>query len=389
LNFLASLLRDPRPAAITLAFAIHGSTIGSFFSRVADLRVSARLTEAELGLALTGLPVGVFLGSLGVSRLVEKHGTKAVLLVSMPCFAVALVLTSFATGQASLFALLLLYGFCLNNSSVTLNVEADRVEAATGKRLLNRCHGWGLGVLFASLVGTGAVAASIPPRWHFIGMLVLISIGAWLIVGPLKPSPPRAHAGRGAARRLVLPTVGVLLVLGYACGGVWLKGTARNWSVIYLREHFAADDWVATLTLPAILVAQITGRFLGDAVIERFGPVIVAVALSFVSVSGLIAVVLAPTVAVALAGFALIGLGVSTGHPQSLSAVARLGDRPSSQNVASYSTILTVIGFVAPPIFGFVASRYGIQASFAVLLPLPVVAIFFARFLAPRQNAQR
>jgi MFS family permease len=357
------------------------------FSRLAELRLAMGLSEAELGLALIGLPAGVLVGSLVVSRFIEQYGTRATLLVSMPGFAAALVLTAFATGQAVLFGVLILYGFALTSCNVSINVEADRVEAATGKRLINRCHGtWGQGFLFASLVGTIAVAANIPPRWHFIGMLVFISAATFLIVGPMQPSPPRAHSGGVAPRRLALPTVGVLLVMGYACAGVWLEGSARNWSVIYLREDFDAVGWVATLTLPAIVGAQITGRFLADTLIDRFGPVAVGIALSGVSLAGLALVVAAPTVALALAGFALIGLGISTTHPQALSAVARLGDRPASQNVASFSTIQTVISFVAPPIFGFVASRYGIQASFAVLLPLPVIAIVFARYLAPRQK---
>ncbi|CAN5225781.1 MFS transporter [soil metagenome] len=390
MDLLALFLRDPRRAAIALTFAIHGSVVGSVFSRLAELRLAMGLSEAELGVALIGLPAGVFTGSLVVRRYIERHGTRAALLVALPCFAAALVLTSFATGQATLFGVLILYGFALTSCNISMNVEADRVEAATGKRLINRCHGtWGLGFLFASLIGTLAVAAGIPPRWHFIGVLIFVSAATFLIVGPMQPSPPRAHSGAVAARRLALPTVGVLLVLGYACAGVWLEGSARNWSVIYLREDFDAAAWVATLTLPAIVGAQITGRFLADTFIDRFGPVAVGIALSIVSLAGLALVVAAPTVAVALVGFALVGLGISTTHPQALSAAARLGDRPASQNVAALSTIQTVISFVAPPIFGFVASRYGIQVSFAILLPLPIIAIFFARFLAPRQNAPR
>ena len=87
----------------------------------------------------------------------------------------------------------------------------------------------------------------------------------------------------------------------------------------------------------------------------------------------------------ALAGFALIGLGISTVQPQAMSAVARLGDRPSSKNVAAFSTLQTLLSFVAPPLFGLVASRYGVRASFAMLLPLPVFALAFARFLEPRR----
>ena len=266
-----------------------------------------------------------------------------------------------------------------------MNVEADRVEAATGKRLINRCHGtWGVGFLFASLVGTVAVAAGIPPTMHFLMMFVFLNLVTILLVGPLQESPPRAHKGdAGPRRRLALPTFSVLLVIAFACSGIVLEGSTRNWSVIYLRDDFTAIGWIATLALPAIVTAQITGRFLADTLIDRFGPVRVAMALSVVSFVGLGLVVAAWSVAAALAGFALIGFGISTVHPQALSAVARLGDRPASVNVASFSTLQTVLAFVAPPLFGFVASRYGIRVSFAMFLPMPIIALAFARFLDP------
>jgi fucose permease len=199
-------------------------------------------------------------------------------------------------------------------------------------------------------------------------------------------SPPRAHAGLTRMPRLALPTIGVLLIIAFACSGIVLEGSTRNWAIIYLRDDFHTEAWVATLALPAIIVAQIAGRFLADGLIDRFGPVRVAIALSVVSLVGLAVIVSVGSVLVALLGFALIGLGISTVHPQALSAAARRGDRPASLNVAAFSTVQTAIGFLSPPIFGFVAARYGIRTSFAIMLPLPLVAIAFARFLAPRDG---
>ena len=54
------LPRDPRRLTIALVFALHGITVGSFFSRIADLQAAIGLSEAQLGLAVIGLPAGVF-----------------------------------------------------------------------------------------------------------------------------------------------------------------------------------------------------------------------------------------------------------------------------------------------------------------------------------------
>ncbi len=289
MNVLRHFLNDPRRVAIALIFAVHGSTVGTLFSRIAELRLAMGLSEADLGLALVGLPCGVFIGSLIVSRVIERSGTRRSLLIALPFFSCALVLASLAVNTPTLFGTLFLFGFGLTSCNITMNVEADRVEAATGKRLINRCHGtWGVGFLFASLVGTVAVAAGIPPTMHFLMMFVFLNLVTILLVGPLQESPPRAHKGdAGPRRRLALPTFSVLLVIAFACSGIVLEGSTRNWSVIYLRDDFTAIGWIATLALPAIVTAQITGRFLADTLIDRFGPVRVAMALSVVSFVGL------------------------------------------------------------------------------------------------------
>ena len=386
----STAIGDRRRLTIMLVFAAHGATVGTFFSRIAELRVAMGLSEAALGLALVGIPAGVLAGSLIISSVIERYGTRRTLLPALPFFAGGLVIAGLAVGMASLFAALFLFGLGLTFANIAANVEADRVEAATGRRLLNRGHGsWGVGFLTATLVGTGAVAAGVAPLVHFALVFAAIAAASAAVVGPMAASPPRGHSGVvRRARRLALPTTGVLLVMGFALSGFLLESSSRSWSVIYLRDDFAVAGWVATLTLPAFVITQTIGRFLADPLIDRYGPARVARALTVVSALGLGLAVAVASVPLALAGFALVGLGISTVQPQAMSAVARRGDRPSSENVAAFATLQTLVSFVAPPLFGLVASHFGVRTSFAMLLVLPVVALPFARFLEPAKRAE-
>jgi MFS family permease len=158
--------------------------------------------------------------------------------------------------------------------------------------------------------------------------------------------------------------------------------------VIYVRDLFGAAEWIAALALPAIVVTQTVGRFAGDGLIERLGAAtsgrLVAVAL----LAGLIVIVMAPVTGMVLAGFALIGVGVSTVLPQAFSAAARWGDRPAAESMAAFATLSTVMGFLGPPVFGALAEWFGLRVAFALFIPLPLISIAFAGYLGPREGAE-
>jgi MFS family permease len=202
-------------------------------------------------------------------------------------------------------------------------------------------------------------------------------------------SPPRHHAGGGRPRRFALPSAATFLIAAYALSGIWMEGTTRNWSIIYMRDVFSAVDWKAALSLPAIVSMQTLGRFMADWWMDRYGVVPVSRALTLVSLAGLGIIAFSESTGFALAGFALIGLGISTVHPQAISAAARWGDRPASENVAAFSTVQTLIIFMSPPIFGLVAAQFGLRVSFMLLLPMPLLALYFARFLTHGDKAAK
>jgi hypothetical protein len=89
---------------------------------------------------------------------------------------------------------------------------------------------------------------------------------------------------------------------------------------------------------------------------------------------------------VALAGFLVIGVGVCTTYPLTTSAAARIGDRPSSQNVASLTFANQLVQFAAPPTLGGLASLLGIRIVFGAALPLLVASLGLARALAPKRG---
>jgi MFS family permease len=377
---LPSMPARARP--IALAFAVHGMIIGSYFPRLAEIQLGIGLTEREFGLSLVGAPLGAFTAFLFLSRFVEKIGTRRVLMFGLPVWSAFHITASLAWNAPSLFMLLSLAGMAFAFANTAINVEADRMENHLGQRVMNRCHAvWSVGFLASSLAATAITAAGLAPAWHFTIVAAATAAAMALIGMAMEAAPPRPHARTRAASRFVLPTRSTAMLFAFVLAGVWLDAGSRQWSVIYLRDTFGAVDWVATLTLPAMMVAQIGIRLFTDALIERAGIVRLARVLMATALAGLVLVVLSVSIPVSLLGFLMIGLGVGPTMPMTLSAAAGLGDRPSSENVASVSLQQTMLMFMTPPLMGLVAGAFGIAAAFAVILPFPLLSIWLAKSL--------
>jgi MFS family permease len=122
--------------------------------------------------------------------------------------------------------------------------------------------------------------------------------------------------------------------------------------------------------LPAMVVAMAIGRLVADGWIDRFGPVRVSRILLGIAFVGLLMVATAMHPLLVIVGFAITGAGICVIYPLSISAAARLGSGPASQNVATLTLIIQVVMLIAPMATGFIAQQFGVRAAFGAILPL-------------------
>ena len=78
------------------------------------------------------------------------------MLLSMAC--------GFSWNTIAFFFCLALGGVCVALIEVAVNLEADRVEAQTGQRIMNRSHAfWSFGFFGASVLGAGFAQVNVSP----------------------------------------------------------------------------------------------------------------------------------------------------------------------------------------------------------------------------------
>ena len=149
-----------------------------------------------------------------------------------------------------------------------------------------------------------------------------------------------------------------------------------SWSVIYFRDSFRrARAGSRACRCRVYMLALSVGRLLDDDWVERWGPCARRLGARRSSrSSGWCRWRWAGSLPLALIGFVLIGFGMSCAFPLSISAAARIGDRPASENVAAFSMIQRTLALGVPAFIGFVAAGWGIAAAFAAMLPLPLAS---------------
>tara|TARA_R110002020_G_scaffold10801_12_gene41028 strand:- start:1615 stop:2766 length:1152 start_codon:yes stop_codon:yes gene_type:complete len=372
---------------IVALFFVHALALGAIQTRIPDMQLLLGLNEAQLGLVLMGQPLGALSMFLFSSRIIERFSPRLVILVMMPLVIVSAALITVMLSPLAMFALLAVNGVGFSLTNIAINVEADRIEAASGARIMNTCHGaWSIGFLVTSLLGAALRGFDVAPSIHLWALVPVVAVLVFAVVAPMPVTPARAHAGDNK-RRLAWPTLATLGLVAFGLGAGLTEGAARAWSIIYLRDSFDVAAWVESLALPALLLTMAIGRLLADRWIDRFGPVPVARALAAIALAGLVVLILAPNAYLALAGFGLVGLGICVLYPLMLSAAARLGDRPASENVAATTLIFQLVNLGAPVLIGAVAGAFDLRTAFALLLPLLVLTWVTAGRLTPTRPA--
>jgi len=364
------------PRRIFAGFAIYSFALGAIYPRLGDVQDAMGVGEGALGLGLIGAPVGTFLSLSFATPFIERIGFRPALLVGIPLLSVFYAIAVNAPTPFLLFLALFPAGLAIGCIEIILNLEADRVEHAIGRRIMNRSHAfWSIGFFVTGSVGAVMARAGLSPALHLLLVVPLVTLAVVLLLGDFRPAPPRPTSSSEAAPRLARPTGPIMILVAFTVSAMLLEGASIDWSAIYMRDVFGKEAYIGGITVATFSFFHAAGRFFADGIVERTSPVVVAQVQLYVLLAGCLTVTFAPAWYLALVGFALMGIGSATMFPLAMSAAAQRTDRPASVNVASLAQTAFLVFLVGPPILGFVAEHFGIRASFGIGLPLVILSL--------------
>jgi MFS family permease len=368
---------------VMLTFFIQSAEVNNFYPRIPDIQQHLGIGPAQLAIAMLGMPVGGFIGTMLVARVIEKLTARGAIMAGYCLFTVCQVLPGWAWSVASLTVVLFLMGGTYVIIDISTNVEAARIQEEGRKRIMATCHGfWSLGSMLGVVMGFQFAEFGIDPRWHLLitGVLIL-PLGLWVASG--LPRIERQVAAERAPM-VSLPSKAMIGLCIFAFGVLLAELTTRNWGAVYLREVIGTSPGIAAIAFGSFSLFMAIGRLGGDYLTDRYGPVALGRFCAVMAVIGVGILLVASNIWIATLGFAALGIGVSVGFPLAVTAAAGLGDRPPSVNVASLAVIAYLGSIVGPPLVGFIAQGAGLRWGLAAILPLMALSALFGGSLRKR-----
>ncbi|MDX6572214.1 MAG: hypothetical protein QOC86_1370 [Gaiellales bacterium] len=374
--------------AVYYVFFGAGFAFASWASRIPQVRDGLELSPASLGLLLLAIAAGSLVALPLAGTIVARLGAARTITAMAIVMGAGLTITAlgFRVGIPPVVVGLFLLGVGNGTWDVAMNVEGTYVEQRLGRSILPRFHaGFSIGTVAGALLGAALVAVGVSVTVHLLFVALVIGAGGpWAVRGFLTVTAPAHpdHEPSGHPLEAWMEPRTLLLGLFVFCMA-FMEGTGNDWLGVAVIDGYDASPAVGSLTLGIFLAAMTTGRWFGPALLDRFGRLASVRASAVIACSGALLVVFGGSLAVAMAGAVLWGLGSALGFPVGMSAAA-----DESRFAAGRVGVVTSIGYVAflagPPFVGLLGNAFGTLHSLIAVAGLAAAALLLSRVLRPR-----
>ncbi|MFD6531644.1 MFS transporter [Streptomyces sp. NPDC060184] len=376
--------------ALTAFFALDGFLFAGWVVRIPAIKHHIGASASSLGLALLGVSAGAVITMVLTGRLCHRFGSHRVAVGCGILLSLSIALPAHAGSALTLGLLLLVFGAAYGGMNVAMNSAAVDLVAAIRRPVLPSFHAaFSFGGMAGAGIG-GVAAGHLSPVAH-LTLLAATGLVVTAVAGPVmlhntpdtaatSTASPTSYASTASAApdsragsprmspavRRVVALFGVI-ALCTAYG----EGALAEWSALHLTQDLHATPGIAAAGYSLFALAMGVGRLTGTALLERFGQTRTLVFGGSAAAAGMLLGSLAPTVSLALVGFAVAGLGLANIFPV---AVGRAGALAGPGGVAAASTLGYGGMLMGPPVIGFLADWLSLPMALTTVALLAAAA---------------
>ncbi len=358
--------------------------MGSWAARIPAVKERLDLGEAQLGLALGLVALGALVAMPVSGWMSARGGSRRTTRFAFVGCCLAIPLPALAPSYALMLPAALLLGAGNGSLDVAMNAHGVAVERRHESPILSSFHAaFSGGALIGASTGGLAAGAGLDVRWH---LLVVAAVG--LAIGlvacrALLPADADHGGGEAAGPLLAKPPRALWAVGAVGFCALVCEGATADWSAVYVKESLDAHAGVATLAFAAFSATMTIGRAIGDRLTSAWGPEALVRRGGLLSAAALAAALLIGRPIAAIAGFALLGIGIATMVPVVFRAASEVDGVTPGVGIAAAST-MGYFGFlIAPPIIGAVAELTSLPLALGLLVLLSLVMAALAPRVRP------
>ncbi|MCL7405121.1 MAG: MFS transporter [Marivivens sp.] len=362
--------------AVASVFFFNGALFGLWASRIPAFAERFALSPANLGLLLLCLAAGAIVGFPLAGRTADLRGARNATMLYGALYIVAFLCLPLAPNVWVLAPILALFGMAHGGQDVAMNAWAAEVERHMARPVMSSFH-----AAFSLGAGIGAGSGFIAINWgasvvlHFwlggLGVTAFFALFAFI--------PWNSVTGTAEHGPLFALPKGPLLMVGIVgLSSAIGEGAMVDWSALILTAAKGVDQAQAALGYTVFSTLMVATRLAGPILVAQLGPAhTTRVSASSAMIGGLL-VLVAPSLAIALIGFAAFGIGYAMIIPLAFSRAANDPDVPAGRAIASVATLTYGGILIGPPLIGFVAEATSLNGSLWLLIALAGVTLSMA-----------
>ncbi|WP_342373096.1 MFS transporter [Propioniciclava soli] len=363
--------------AVTLMFILNGVGWASLLPRYPELKQITGLGDFGWGAVIALGPLGGLITGLFTARLMRRFHSPwvwlAATLIGLACLNLS--------GNASHWVMLAagIGGMAAMDSiaDIAMNAHGLRVQKGYGRSILNGLHGWwSVGAVVGGFLGSIALQGGVPIWVQTAVASVLFGALALVARSLALRGPDASPVEEGAATptkgipRRWLPRLIALGLLGASAG--LIEDSGASWGAVYMDSQFTVEPFWVGMAFVALQVAQMIGRFTGDALTNRIGARGAVTQGFIIAALGMAVAVVLPTPATTILGFACAGWGIATAIPGTMHAADELPGMLQGNGLTFVTWLMRLGFFVGPPLIGLVAQAVDLRWA---LIVIPAAAL--------------
>ena len=360
----------------TVAFAVQGLMQALVLTNLPGLEDRTSISDSDVSLVILSVLIFAAVGSLVGGAVAVRRGSAFLLVPAFGIQAAAVLVAMTNLPFVALFPVYALFGLGVGLGDAGNGMQGLTIQRAYGRPIFTTFYAFQTAAaIVGALVVAGINGSGLPFETAFlVGAVVALGVIPGLRRGLARdPEQSMPDAAKGPIPWRGLVVFGLVILVVYVGDGV-----VSTWSSIYIDKTFVAAAAVLPLGYAAYQGTVLIARIIGDRVVAAVGRVMVICFAVALAAAGFVLAAAAPSVWLAVAGFAVVGLGLGVIVPLSFSASGDLAPEQIDEIVARlnlFNYVGVVIGSAAAGIIADATSwRFALLVPAALILGIFTVA---------------